>query len=62
MSAKKEKNVKNNNIYIMPALGEFGNVYLTEEELEKLKERFPYENAGSTTCFLLTGMWKYGYR
>ena len=22
----------------------------------------PYENAGSTTCFLLTGMWKYGYR
>ncbi len=40
---KKEKNVKNNNIYIMPALGEFGNVYLTEEELEKLKERFPYD-------------------
>ena len=21
----------------------------------------PYENAGSTSCFLLTGMWKYGY-
>lgn len=40
---KKEKNVKNNNIYIMPALGEFGNVYLTEEELGKLKERFPYD-------------------
>ena len=41
---KKEKNDKNvNNIYIMPALGEFGNVYLTEEELEKLKERFPYD-------------------
>ena len=32
-----------NNIYITPNLGEFGNVRLTEEELEKLKERFPYD-------------------
>lgn len=39
---KNDKNI-NNNIYIMPALGEFGNVHLTEEELEKLKERFPYD-------------------
>lgn len=30
-------------IYIYPALGEFANVLLTEEELEKLKERFPYD-------------------
>lgn len=41
---KKEKNDKNiNNIYIMPAMGEFENVLLSEEELEKLKERFPYD-------------------
>ena len=37
---KKDKKDKK---YIMPAIGEFGNVYLTEEELEKLKERFPYD-------------------
>lgn len=41
------KNVKNvkkeKNIYIRPALGEFENVLITEEELEKLKERFPYD-------------------
>lgn len=37
---KKEKKEKK---YIIPALGEFGNVYLTEEELEKLQERFPYD-------------------
>ena len=38
---KKVKNVKNNinNIYY----GEFENVALSEEELEKLKERFPYD-------------------
>lgn len=39
---KNNKNNKNN-IYIRPALGEFENVLLTEEELEKLKERFPYD-------------------
>ena len=27
----------------MPAMGEFENVLLSEEELEKLKERFPYD-------------------
>lgn len=32
-----------NNIYIAPALGNFGNVLITEEELERLKERFPYD-------------------
>lgn len=37
---KKDKKDKK---YIMPAIGEFGNVYLTEEELEKLKEQFPYD-------------------
>lgn len=44
---KNVKNVKNvkkeKNIYIRPALGEFENVLITEEELEKLKERFPYD-------------------
>lgn len=42
---KNEKNVKNdkNNIYIYPPLGEFENVLLSEEELEKLKVRFPYD-------------------
>ena len=40
---KNVKNVKNINKYIMPALGEFENVLLSEEELEKLKERFPYD-------------------
>lgn len=39
---KNNKNNKNN-IYIQPALGEFENVLITEEELEKLKERFPYD-------------------
>lgn len=39
---KKERS-KNNNIYIKPALGEFENVLLSEEELEKLKRRFPYD-------------------
>ena len=29
--------------YIDPALGEFGNVLLSEEELEKLTVRFPYD-------------------
>lgn len=39
------KNNENNdnNIYITPALGKFGNVLITEEELERLKERFPYD-------------------
>lgn len=44
---KNVKNVKNvkkeKNIYIRPALGEFENVLITEEELEKLKEQFPYD-------------------
>ena len=41
---KNNKNINNNNNkYIHPALGTAGNVYLTEEELEKLKERFPYD-------------------
>ena len=40
---KNVKNVKNINKYIMPAMGEFENVRLTEEELEKLKEQFPYD-------------------
>ena len=40
---KNVKNVKNINKYIMPAMGEFENVLLSEEELEKLKERFPYD-------------------
>lgn len=44
---KNVKNVKNvkkeKNIYIRPALGKFENVLITEEELEKLKERFPYD-------------------
>lgn len=39
---KNGKNVKNN-IYIYPPLGEFENVLLSEEELEKLKTRFPYD-------------------
>lgn len=44
---KNVKNVKNvkkeKNIYIRPALGKFENVLITEEELEKLKKRFPYD-------------------
>lgn len=40
---RKRKKKKDNNIYITPALGEFKNVSLSEEELEKLKERFPYD-------------------
>lgn len=40
---KKNNDNKNNNIYIRPALGKFENVLITEEELEKLKERFPYD-------------------
>ena len=40
---KKEKQKNNNNIYISPALGKFGNVLITEEELGRLKERFPYD-------------------
>ena len=40
---KKNNDNKNNNIYIAPALGKFGNVLITEEELERLKERFPYD-------------------
>ena len=40
---KNDKNDKNINKYIMPAMGEFENVLLSEEELEKLKERFPYD-------------------
>lgn len=40
---KNNKNINNNNKYIHPTLGTAGNVYLTEEELEKLKERFPYD-------------------
>lgn len=41
---KNNKNNKNNKkIYISPALGEFENVLLTEEELEKLKMNFPYD-------------------
>lgn len=37
---KKEKKDKE---YISPPMGEFKNVLITEEELEKLKERFPYD-------------------
>lgn len=37
---KKENKEKK---YIMPAMGEFENVLITEEELEKLQERFPYD-------------------
>ena len=37
---KKDKKDKK---YIMPAMGEFGNVNLTEEELEKLQGQFPYD-------------------
>lgn len=40
---KNVKNVKNVKKYIMPAMGEFENVNLTEEELEKLKEQFPHD-------------------
>lgn len=41
---KNNKNNKNNKkIYISPALGEFENVLLTGEELEKLKTRFPHD-------------------
>lgn len=40
---KKDKKDKKDKKYIMPAMGEFGNVRLTEEELEKLKEQFPYD-------------------
>ena len=40
---KKEKKEKKEKLYITPALGEFENVLFTVEELEKLKERFPYD-------------------
>ena len=40
---KNTKNTKNNKLYITPALGEFENVLFTVDELEKLKERFPYD-------------------
>lgn len=40
---KKEKKVKKEKNVIYAAYGEFGNVNLSEEELEKLKERFPYD-------------------
>lgn len=36
-----KKGIKNNKEYIYPALGEFKNVLLTEDELEKLKGRYP---------------------
>lgn len=39
----KEEPKKNKEIYITPALGEFENVLLSEEELEKLQKRFPYD-------------------
>lgn len=39
----KNKENKEKKIYIMPAMGEFENVRLTEEELEKLKEQFPHD-------------------
>lgn len=40
---KKEKKVKKEKNVIYAAYGEFENVNLSEEELEKLKERFPYD-------------------
>ena len=42
---EKEREKKKDNIekYSYPAWGEFGNVLLSEEELEKLKVRFPYD-------------------
>lgn len=40
---KKEKKEKKDKEYISPPMGEFKNVLITEEELEKLKERFPYD-------------------
>lgn len=40
---KKDKKDKKDKKYIMPAMGEFGNVNLTEEELEKLQGQFPYD-------------------
>lgn len=40
---KKDKKDKKEKKYIMPAMGEFKNVHLTEEELEKLKEQFPHD-------------------
>lgn len=49
---KNDKKEKNNNIARVcarareEAMGEFKNVYLSEEELEKLKERFPYDWQG----------------
>lgn len=40
---KKDKKDKKDKKYITPAMGEFGNVNLTEEELEKLQGHFPYD-------------------
>ena len=40
---KKDKKDKKEKRYIMPAMGEFKNVHLTEEELEKLQRQFPYD-------------------
>ena len=42
-SKRRSKNVNKVKECILPRLGEFENVELTEEELEKLKERFPYD-------------------
>lgn len=42
-NTKKDKKDKKEKEYIMPPMGEFENVLITEEELEKLKERFPYD-------------------
>jgi len=40
---KNNKKNKKDKKYIYPALGEFKNILLSEEELEKLKARFPYD-------------------
>ena len=74
MSAKKEKNVKEKKkisltsmIFIALIAGAITGMVLHYLVPDSSAVRFgtglypSYENAGSTSCFLLTGMWKYGY-